>query len=86
MRELQRLSDMASSQGSIVSAVLVQPTLTVCLAFTVEGNILIFDCHCHNECGAMIATASAQQQATIRVLLTSLLGAISDAHLCRLVA
>ena len=75
---------MAHGQGSVVPAVLVQNPQTLCLAFSPEKVVLIFDSHLHGDHGALIATASDRELETVGRFLRSLLGIVADSHLCRL--
>ena len=85
VKEMTCLSEMAFARAAVVPAVLVQNPQTVCLAFTPEGYVVIFDSHLHGDDGALVATSSRSHMKTVGSFLTSLLLCISDGDLCRLI-
>ena len=85
VKEMTCLSEMAFTRAAVVPAVLVQNPQMVCLAFTPEGSVVIFDSHLHGDDGALVATSSRSHMKTVGSFLTSLLLCISDGHLCRLI-
>ena len=82
---IDKVLSQARSEGKVVAGVFVQLPTSICLMFTLDGRMVVFDSHAHRSAGASVAVARAGVSAVVLAeYLAERHGPLKDAHLCLL--
>ena len=82
---IEKVLPLARSKGKVVAGVFVQHPTSICLMFTQDGRMGVFDSHAHGSVGASVAVARASVSTIVLVeYLAESHGPLKDTHLCLL--
>ena len=71
----------ARSKGKVVAGVCVLHPTSICLMFTPDGRMVVFDSHAHGSAGALVAVAGAGVSAVVLAeYLAERHGPLKDTH------